>query len=113
MTDQEQADVRAPTTPARRPTPSAWPGKVRFTRAFCPTAHCCPSRASLMTGVYPSIHGVYNNISNPTAIRRAPRPGLPMFSEGLREAGYRLVYSGKWHVSDEEDRPSGAGRSWW
>ena len=103
MTDQEQADVTRPDHPCQTPHAERLAREgVRFTRAFCPTAHCCPSRASLMTGVYPSIHGVYNNISNPTAIRRAPRPGLPMFSEGLREAGYRLVYSGKWHVSDEE-----------
>ncbi|HEX2517571.1 MAG TPA: sulfatase-like hydrolase/transferase [Chloroflexota bacterium] len=103
MTDQEQADVTRADHPCQTPHAERLAREgVRFTRAFCPTAHCCPSRASLMTGVYPSIHGVYNNISNPTAIRRAPRPGLPMFSEGLREAGYRLVYSGKWHVSDEE-----------
>jgi arylsulfatase A-like enzyme len=110
MTDQEQADVSLPGHPCQTPNADRLAREgVLFTNAYCPTAHCCPSRASLMTGVYPSIHGVYNNISNPTAIRRAPRPGLPMFSEGLREAGYRLVYSGKWHVSDDEGP---ADRGW-
>jgi len=103
MTDQEQADVSLPGHPCQTPNADRLAREgVQFSNAYCPTAHCCPSRASLMTGVYPSVHGVYNNISNPTAIRRAPRPGLPMFSEGLREAGYRLLYSGKWHVSEDE-----------
>ncbi|HEV2121326.1 MAG TPA: sulfatase-like hydrolase/transferase [Chloroflexota bacterium] len=103
MTDQEQSDVSLPGNACQTPNADRLAREgVQFTNAYCPTAHCCPARASLMTGVYPSIHGVYNNIANPTAIRRAPRPGLPMFSEGLREAGYRMIYSGKWHVSMEE-----------
>jgi arylsulfatase A-like enzyme len=110
MTDQEQADVSLPGHPCETPNADRLAREgVLFSNAYCPTAHCCPSRASFMTGVYPSIHGVYNNISNPTAIRKAPRAGLPMFSEGLREAGYRLLYSGKWHVSDEEGP---ADRGW-
>jgi arylsulfatase A-like enzyme len=62
-----------------------------------------------MTGVYPSIHGVYNNVSNPTRIRAGVRPGIRMWSEDLRDAGYRLLYTGKWHVSDEEGP---ADRGW-
>jgi arylsulfatase A-like enzyme len=110
ITDQEQADVSLPGHRALMPNADRLAREgVQFSSMYCPTAHCCPSRASLMTGVYPSVHGVYNNISNPTAIRRAPRPGLPMFSEGLKEAGYRLLFSGKWHVSDDEGP---ADRGW-
>ena len=69
MTDQEQADVVHPDHPCITPnaTKLAQEG-VLFNRSFCPTAHCCPSRATFMTGVYPSRHGIYNNVSNPTAI---------------------------------------------
>lgn len=109
MTDQEQADVLLPDHPCQTPNASKLAAQgVQFTRAYCPTAHCCPARASLMTGVYPSVHGVYNNVSTDTAIRRGVRPGLRMFSEGLRESGYRLQFAGKWHVSDEEN-PSDRG----
>ncbi|HVG97605.1 MAG TPA: sulfatase-like hydrolase/transferase [Chloroflexota bacterium] len=109
MTDQEQADVLRPEHPAQTPHAARLAaGGLRFTQAYCPTAHCCPSRASLMTGLYPSQHGVYNNVSNPTAIRRGLRPGLRMWSEDLRAAGYTLQYSGKWHVTDEEN-PSDRG----
>lgn len=110
MTDQEQADVLLPEHPCQTPHATRLASEgVQFTQAYCPTAHCCPARATLMTGVYPSLHGIYNNVSNPTAIRTALRPGRRMFSEGLREAGYRLQYAGKWHVSGEEDP---ADRGW-
>lgn len=110
MTDQEQADVSLPGHACLTPNADRLVREgVQFRNMYCPAAHCCPSRASLMTGLYPSVHGVYNNISNPTAIRRAPYPGTPMFSDGLKEAGYRLMYSGKWHVSDDEGP---ADRGW-
>jgi len=113
MTDQEQADVLLPDHPCHTPNADRLRREgVQFTNAYCPTAHCCPSRASLMTGVYPSIHGIYNNVSTNTAIRTGLRqPGgkpLRMWSEDLRDAGYRMLYTGKWHVSAEED-PSDRG----
>lgn len=104
MTDQEQGAVVHPDHPCQTPnaTRLARDG-VLFTNAYCPTAHCCPSRATFFTGLYPSQHGIYNNVSNPTAIHRALNPGVRLFSEGLRDAGYNLAFSGKWHVSDAEN----------
>jgi arylsulfatase A-like enzyme len=109
MTDQEQADVVHPDHPCITPnaTKLAQEG-VLFKRSFCPTAHCCPSRATFMTGLYPSRHGIYNNVSNPTAIHKALYEGVVTFSEVLRKAGYNLAYAGKWHVSDAEN-PSDRG----
>ena len=87
MTDQEQADVVHPDHPCITPnaTRLAQEG-VLFSRSFCPTAHCCPSRATFMTGVYPSRHGIYNNVSNPTAIHHELYEGVGMFSEVLRSS---------------------------
>ena len=109
MTDQEQADVVHPDHPCLTPnaTKLAQEG-VLFRRSFCPTAHCCPSRATFMTGVYPSRHGIYNNVSNPTAIHHELYEGVGMFSEVLRSSGYNLAYAGKWHVTDAEN-PSDRG----
>src|SRR6266508_939637 len=113
MTDQEQADVLRPDHPCHTPNADrlARDG-VTFSSMYCPAAHCCPSRATLMTGVYPSILGIYDNVATDTAIRTGLRqPGgrpLRMWSEGLKEAGYRMLYAGKWHVSAEED-PSDRG----
>ena len=111
MTDQEQADVVHPDHPCITPnaTRLAQEG-VLFRRSFCPTAHCgaCPSRATFMTGLYPSRHGIYNNVSNPTAIHHDLYDGVGMFSETLRSSGYNLAYAGKWHVTDAEN-PSDRG----
>ncbi|MFW9949548.1 MAG: sulfatase [Candidatus Thorarchaeota archaeon] len=34
---------------------------VRFTNAFCTNPMCMPNRATLLTGVYPNVHGVRSN----------------------------------------------------
>jgi arylsulfatase A-like enzyme len=109
MTDQEQADVVHPDHPCITPNATRLVREgVLFRRSFCPAAHCCPSRATFMTGVYPSRHGIYNNVSNPTAIHKSLYEGVGMFSEVLRESGYNLAYAGKWHVTDAEN-PSDRG----
>ncbi len=104
MTDQQRGDVVAPDHPCITPNATRLAEEgVRFTEVFCPSPHCCPSRATFMTGLYPSRHGVYNNVSNPSAINRTVFDGVTMFSEDLRDAGYNLAYAGKWHVSDVEN----------
>jgi arylsulfatase A-like enzyme len=61
-----------------------------------------------MTGLYPSRHGVYNNVATATAIHSGLNEGVTTFSEGLRAAGYNLGYSGKYHISAHEN-PSDRG----
>ncbi len=82
---------------------------VAFTETFCPTPHCCPSRATFMTGLYPTRHGVWNNICNDMALSRGVKDGVRMWSQDLAEQGYQLYYGGKWHVSVEEGP---ADRGW-
>lgn len=103
MTDHQRADTVMPGHPCLTPNVDrlARDG-IRFTRAYCPSPHCCPSRATFMTGLYPSRHGVWNNLLNDQALSRGLRPGVRSFSEDLRDAGYRLAYDGKWHVSAEK-----------
>ncbi len=81
---------------------------VSFNNTFPTMAHCCPSRASLMTGLNPSQHGIFNNVLNSSALGRSLRPGVQTFSEKLKEGGYSLFYTGKWHVSATEN-PSDRG----
>jgi arylsulfatase len=74
---------------------------VRFTQ-FYNTARCCPTRASLLTGLYPHQTGVGHMVDNPK-----PLPGYTgdlnghcvTIAEVLREAGYQTYLSGKWHVT--------------
>ncbi len=73
-----------------------------FSQAFAPSPHCCPSRTSFFTGLYPSEHGVWNNVNVPNALSRGPRPAVRFWSRDFRAAGYELVFSGKWHVSNTQ-----------
>jgi N-acetylglucosamine-6-sulfatase len=66
-------------------------GGTTFTDYVAPTAQCCPSRASLITGQYAHNHGVTsNNVSYPGLIEK--RNVLPVW---LKRAGYRTIHVGK------------------
>lgn len=75
---------------------------VTFTKAYCPAPHCCPSRATFFTGLYPAEHGVWNNVGVSNTLSRGLFDGVRTFSEDLKDNGYDLYYSGKWHVSQVE-----------
>ena len=102
MTDHQRADTVAPEHPAITPHLDRFAQQgVTFTRTFCPSPHCCPSRATFFSGLYPSGHGVWNNICNRQALSKGLNEGVRLWSEDLAEAEYELHFSGKWHVSTE------------
>jgi len=103
MNDQEQGGVVAPNHPCQTPNADRLAADgLRFSQTYTTTAHCCPSRATFMTGLYPSRHGIYNNVLNHAVIHESLNPGVVTFAEVLRNAGYEMAYSGKWHVSATE-----------
>ena len=100
MTDHQRGDTVLPEHSAVTPNLSKMVAEgVAFTKAFCPSPHCCPARATFFTGQYPSRHGVWNNICNDQALSRNVKPSATFWSRDLRDAGYDLHFSGKWHVS--------------
>lgn len=109
MTDQHQAATVDPGSPCLTPNIDRFASQgMRFSRAYTPTALCAPARASFVTSLYPHRHGMLNNPHVSMAIRKGLAGPFPHFSDRLKEAGYRLSYCGKWHVS-EEKRPSDHG----
>ena len=109
MPDQTQGKAVLPGYPCLTPNVDRFAAQgLLFPNSFCPSPHCCPSRASFQTGLYPSEHGVFNNVDTDTAIHANPYPGTKYFPEYLRRAGYQLDYSGKWHVG-RDVTPSDAG----
>ncbi len=65
---------------------------------------CTPSRATLFTGQYPSLHGVSQTDG---VAKQANDPGMcwldpdevPTLGDWFRAGGYQTHYRGKWHVS--------------
>jgi arylsulfatase len=75
-------------------------GGLRFTQ-FYNTARCCPTRASLLTGLYPHQAGVGHMMSDyglPGYRGDLNRQCVTM-AEALKPAGYKTLMSGKWHVT--------------
>lgn len=79
---------------------------VSFTRHYPMSAACAPSRASLLTGQYPSLHGVTQTDGlakgpeGPDMFWLAPDT-VPTLGDWFRAAGYRTYFKGKWHASHE------------
>lgn len=102
MTDQQRGATAALGHAAKTPNLDRFRrGATAFSNAFAPSPHCCPSRATFFTGLYPSQHGVWNNVHVPNALARGLLPGIRLWSEDFAQAGYRMDWNGKWHVSGE------------
>ncbi|MEM7602341.1 MAG: sulfatase [Verrucomicrobiota bacterium] len=64
---------------------------MSFTKAYCASPACNPSRVATITGIRPSTSGVYGNKSN---WRKALPDRLTIFQQ-FREAGYYVAGAGK------------------
>src|SRR5262245_23820166 len=76
---------------------------VRFTQ-FYNTARCCPTRASLLTGLYPHQAGVGHMVGDYKlpGYRGRLNDRCVTIAEVLKPAGYRTYLSGKWHVGEQK-----------
>ncbi len=157
VTDQQRTPMHWPNEPGwlERLMPNETELRrtaLSFTQACTATAMCSPSRASFLTGTYPSRHGVTLTLTNadlkpnpeflPDVLRQVrqihasgavPRMRLarafiggalglgesaggepqlradqPTLGTRLRDAGYTVVYKGKWHLT----APLAGGHAW-
>ena len=79
---------------------------VTFDNAYCPNAFCSPCRASLLTGLLPSQHGVHSWIDTR---KKEDWPlgwhaldGLRTLPMSLSENGYKTALVGKYHLGETE-----------
>jgi arylsulfatase A-like enzyme len=85
---------------------------LRFTQ-FYNTARCCPTRASLMTGLYQHQAGVGHMMDDKgyDAYRGDLNKNCVTIAEVMKTAGYRTYMSGKWHVTKHAS-PEGPKFNW-
>jgi choline-sulfatase len=111
MTDEERYPPSYEGAELRRFRAEQLPGQqalraraCEFHRHHTASSACVPSRASLFTGHYPTLHGVR---ATDGAAKAAHDPNMfwldpntvPTMGHYFRAAGYRTHYRGKWHVS--------------
>lgn len=106
---------------------------MRFTQFYCASPVCSPARASLLTGMTPSSHGVHDwlrsgsvdaerfakqGAENPYGGYRDERipigylDGFTTYTDILKQGGYTCALSGKWHLGDSV-RPQHGFEKWY
>ena len=87
-------------------------GGLRFTQ-FYNTARCCPTRASLLTGLYPHQAGVGHMMDDrgKPGYRGELNRDARTIAEVLKPAGYSTFMAGKWHVT-QQTRADGPKTNW-
>jgi arylsulfatase A-like enzyme len=102
VSDQQQWATVCGRNPARSPNVDRLAAEgMTFARPYATVALCCPARAALLTGQFPWHNGILNQVHVPERTRSDMVPDVRTYSQSLRDAGYRLGYVGKWHVSWE------------
>ncbi len=86
-----------------------------FTRAYTAAPVCSPSRASILTGKYPAVVGVAQNLTYRLSKKKAKsghrfhvsKWNLPLkditVAEAMKGFGYATSFIGKWHLGKTEE----------
>ena len=98
---------------------------TKFTHGYAACQVCSPSRASIMTGKYPTNHGITTWIGEPSGEgwRQRKRDDILLpaeyehnlraseitLAEVLRDAGYTTFFAGKWHLGSKGSWPTDHG----
>ena len=92
---------------------------VRFTSAYSACHVSSPSRASILTGLYPASLGLTDWLPgrkdypfqwfSTTNVRQGLPSGTETIAETLKDNGYRTALIGKWHLGENGSRPQEHG----
>ena len=69
---------------------------IRFDNAYA-TPLCTPTRAMIMSGLYPQVTGHRGLIGKAPDVRMSP--DIKTFGHYLRDAGYATAIAGKWQLA--------------
>lgn len=84
------------------PTTSAMARKGVMLGQYYTQPICTPSRGALLTGQYPVNLGLQHDVINPSDIHHLPIAEITL-AQILRDAGYRTIGVGKWHLGGQSD----------
>ena len=86
---------------SKRPTWTGLRERASASRNFYNTARCCPTRASLLTGLYQHQAGVGHMMEDYglPGYRGDLNHNCVTMAEALKPAGYSTLMAGKWHVT--------------
>jgi arylsulfatase A-like enzyme len=98
---------------------------MKFTRGYATCQVCSPSRASILTGKYPTNHGITTWIGDrageawrgtrrndshlPPEYDRNLRASEITLAEAMKKAGYKTFFAGKWHLGSKGSWPTDHG----
>lgn len=109
MTDEERYPPPYEDDAVQRFRVEQLPGRQRLRerslelhRHYAAATACAPSRTSLFTGQYPSLHGVRSTdglAKTATDVAWLDPDEVPTMGDWFRAAGYQTHYRGKWHIS--------------
>ncbi|MEO3403102.1 arylsulfatase [Mucilaginibacter sp. CAU 1740] len=87
---------------------------IRYTQ-FYNTSRCCPTRASLLTGLYNQQAGIgkMTDAEDEPGYLGHITDNAVTIAEVLRSAGYHTAMSGKWHVSNTNGQPNAKDQLDW
>lgn len=101
--DMGFADIGPTGSEIKTPNLDQLAGNGALLTAMYNCARCCPTRASLLTGLYPHSAGIgHMGLDLGTAAYQGfLRNDSATIAEHLRAGGYRTLMSGKWHVAGD------------